>query len=86
MEHETDLEQYGNLISRYWAGESLQVRGENAKNGRFRVQLAKRSLTCARGERHVATGYKGCCDKRGRPGIIIESVVVRTFISRRPIV
>ena len=29
-EHETGLEQYGSLVSRYWAGEPLQVGSENA--------------------------------------------------------
>ena len=57
-EHETDLEQYGNLVSRSWAGEPLQVGGENAKYGRFKAQLAKRTSGCARGDRHVATEYK----------------------------
>ena len=51
--HEIDLEHYDSLVSRYWAGESLQVGGENANYRRFRVQLAKRSLACARGERHT---------------------------------
>ena len=68
-EHETDLEQYGNLVSRYWAGDPIQVGGENAKYRRYRVQLAKRTLASASGERYVATGYEVCCDTRGRPGI-----------------
>ena len=33
------------------------------------MQLAKRTLARAKGERHVATGYKVCCDTRGRPRI-----------------
>ena len=31
------------------------------------MQLAKRSLASAKGERHVATGCKVYCDTRGRP-------------------
>ena len=68
-EHETDLEQYGTIVSRYWAGEPVQIEGENAKYGRYRAQLVKRMLACAKGERHVAKGFKVCCDVRGRPGI-----------------
>lgn len=34
-EHETDLEQYGNLVSRYWAGEPIQIGGENARYRRY---------------------------------------------------
>ena len=68
-EHETDLEQYGSIVSRYLAGEPSQIGGENAKYRRCRVQLAKRMLACVKGERHVAKGYEVCCDVRGRPGI-----------------
>ena len=74
-EHETDLEQYGSLVSRYWAGEPLQVGGENAKYRRLRVQPAKRNLACARGERHAATGYKVCCNTRGRPGTYDRDII-----------
>ena len=74
-EHETDLEQYGNIVSRYWAGEPVQVGGENAKYRRYRVQLAKRLLACASGGRHVAKGYKVCCDVRGRPGIYSRDIL-----------
>ena len=34
-EHETDLEQYGSIVSRYWAGEPVQIGGENAKYRRI---------------------------------------------------
>ena len=48
-----------------------------------RVQLAKRTLASAKGERHVATGYKVCCDSRGRPtiydGEIIGSYILRSI-------
>ena len=34
-EHETDLEQYQSLVSRYWAGDPTHVDGENAKHRRY---------------------------------------------------
>ena len=67
-EHETDLEQYGSSVSRYWAGEPVPIGGENAKYRRYRTQLAKRMQACAKGEIHVDKGYKVCRDVRGRPG------------------
>ena len=30
-EHETDLEQYGNLVSRYWAGDPITSRRRKCK-------------------------------------------------------
>ena len=39
------------------------------------MQLAKRTLACANGERYVATGYKVCCDNRGRPGIYERDII-----------
>ena len=42
-ETELDLEQYGNVVERYWAGEPKQVGGENTKYPAYRVQMAKRS-------------------------------------------
>ena len=40
-ETEQDLEQYGNVMERYWAGEPKQVGGENTKYRAYRVQIAK---------------------------------------------
>ena len=76
-EHETDFERYGSIVSRYWAGESVQIRGEHSKYRRYRVQLAKRMLACAKGERHVlvAKDYKVCCDVRRRPGIYSRDII-----------
>ena len=34
-EHETDLEQYESLVSKYWAGDSIQVSGANARYRRY---------------------------------------------------
>ena len=79
LEHKTDLEQYGNLVSRYRAGDPIQVGGENSKYQRYRVQLAKRTVASAKGERHIATGYKVCCDTRGRPRIY-DREIIRSYI------
>ena len=49
-ETEQDLEQYGNVVERYWAGEPKQVGGENAKYRAFRVQMAKRSKARSAGK------------------------------------
>ena len=65
----------GSIVSRYWAGEPVQIGGENAKYRRYRIQLAKRMTSCARGERHVAKGYKVCCDVRGRPGVYSRDII-----------
>ena len=42
-EHDTDLEQYGSLVSRYRAGDPIQVGGENARYRRYGVQLDKKN-------------------------------------------
>ena len=85
-EHETDLEHYGSIVSRYWAGEPVQIGGENAKNRRHRVQLAKRRLACAKGEGHVAKGYKVCYDVRGRPGIYSRDIFGSYINISKPLV
>ena len=41
----------------------------------YRVQLAKRMLACGKGERHVAEGYKVCCNVGGRPGINSRDII-----------
>lgn len=74
-EYETDHEQYGNRVYRYLAGEPVQVGVENAKNRRYRVQLAKRLLACAKGERHVVKGYYVCCGVEGRPRTYLRDIV-----------
>ena len=74
-EHETDLERCGNLVSRCWAGDPVQFGVENAKYRRYRVQLAKHTLASVNGERHVASGYKVCCDTRGRPRIYDRAII-----------
>lgn len=74
-EHEEEIEQYGSLVSSYWAGEPVQVKGENAKYRRYRVQVAKRAIACAKGARHVLQGYFLCCDTRERPGLYSPDIV-----------
>ena len=52
-EHETDLEQNGSVVSRYWAGEPVEIGDEKEKYRLYRVQLAKFLLACAMGDRQV---------------------------------
>ena len=73
--NEIDMERYGKIVSRYWAGDPVQVGRENEKYLRYRVHLAKRTLASANGERHVATGYKVFCDTRGRPRISDRKII-----------
>ena len=71
-EHEEELTQYGNCVFGYWAGEPVQVKGENAKYRLYRVEMIKRAIARAKGERHVPAGYAGyvvCCDTRKRPSL-----------------
>ena len=49
-ETEQDLEQYSNVMERYWASEPKQVGGENAKYRAYRVQMAKQSEARSAGE------------------------------------
>ena len=39
------------------------------------IQLAKRALASARGERHIAKGYKVCCDTRDRSEIYDPDII-----------
>ena len=74
-EHEEELKQYGNCVVRYWAGGPVQVKGENAKYRRYRVEIARRAMARAKGERHVPTGYFVCCDTRERPKLYAPDIV-----------
>ena len=47
---EQDLENYSNVVERYWASEPKQVGGENAKYRAYRVQMVKRSQVRSAGE------------------------------------
>ena len=49
-ETEQDLEQYSNVVERYWESEPKQVGGENANYRAHRVQMAKRLQTRSAGE------------------------------------
>ena len=41
----------------------------------------RQTLASAKGERHVATGYKVCCDIRGRPGILVyDREIIGSYI------
>ena len=49
-ETEQDLEQYSNVVERYWVSEPKQVGRENAKYRAYRVQMAKQLQTRSAGE------------------------------------
>ena len=68
-ETEQALEQHGNVVERYWAGEPKQIGGENAKYRAYRVQMAKRSQARSAGKVYVPPGYKLSCDPRCSPGM-----------------
>ena len=70
---------------RYWAGEPVQVRWDNTKYRRYRIQVAKRAIAREKGERHVPTGYMVCCDVRARPSLYSPDIVgSSTSISKGP--
>ena len=66
-ETEQDLEQYGNVVKRYWAGEPKQVGRGNAKYRAYRVQMAKRSQARSAGKVYVPPGHKLSCNSRCSP-------------------
>lgn len=74
-EHEIELEQYGDVVLKYWCDQPEQVSGGNVMYRRFRVQRAKRMVAHKKGDRHVARGYKLCCDVRGRPDIKTNDMI-----------
>ena len=49
-ETQQDLEQYGNVVERYWAGEPKQLGGNSVKYRAYRVQMAKRSQARSAGK------------------------------------
>ena len=63
-ETEQDLEQYGNVVERYWAGEPKQVGREDAKYRAYRVQMAKRLQARPADKVYVPLGHKLSCDPR----------------------
>ena len=66
-ETEQDLEQYGNVVEHYWAGEPKRVGRENAKYRVYRVQMAKRSQARSAGKVYVPPGHKLSCDPKCSP-------------------
>ena len=81
-ETEQDLEQYSNVVERYWAGEPKQVGRENAKYRAYRVHMAKRSQARSASEVYVLPGHKLSCDPRCGPDMYSPSLA-RTFSSRQ---
>ena len=74
-EHEVELEQYGDVVLKYWADQPEQASGGNLMYRRYRVQIAKRAIARKKGERHVPTGYKLCCDARGKPALRSRTMI-----------
>lgn len=74
-EHEVELEQYGDVVLKYWADQPQQSGGGNILYRRYRVQIAKRAVAHKKGERHVPRGYKLCCDDRGRPSVRSRAMI-----------
>ena len=74
-EQEEDLTRYGNLVMRNCAGEPVQVRMNNTKYRRYRVQVANRAIAREKGRRHVPTGYIVCCVVRARPSLYSPDIV-----------
>ena len=74
-ETEQDLEQYINVVERYWASEPKQVGGQNAKDRAYRVQMAKRPQARSAGEVSVPPGHKLSCDLKCGPDMYLPDVI-----------
>ena len=74
-ETEENLEQYGNVVGRYWAAEPKQVGGENANYRAYREQMAKTSQARSAGEVYMPPGYKLNCDSRCGRDIYSHNVI-----------
>ena len=75
-----DLEQYSNVVERYWAGEPKQVGGKNAKCRAYSVHMAKRSQARSGGKVYVLPGHKLSCDARCGPDMYSPDII-NSFIS-----
>ena len=82
-ETEQDLEQYGNVVERYWAGESKQVGEENAKYRVYRVQMAKRSQARSAGKVYVPPGQSSAATQGAAPTCTHLASLARRFSSRQ---
>ena len=69
------LKQYGNCMVRYWTGEPVRAKEENEKCRRYRVQLTKRVIARARGERYVPIEHLVCRGTRVRPRLCTPDIV-----------
>ncbi|CAB1105230.1 unnamed protein product [Ectocarpus sp. CCAP 1310/34] len=74
-EHEVELEQYGDVVLKYWNEQPEQSAGGNIRYRRYRIQGAKRTIASRKGERHVQKDYKLCCDIRGRPSLRSKAMI-----------
>ena len=82
-ETEQDLEQYGNVVERYWAGKPKQVGGENAKYRAYRLQMAKRSQARSAGKVYVPPGHSSVATQNVAPTCAHLTALARTFSSRQ---
>ena len=69
------MEQYSNVVERYWASEPKQVGGENAKYRACRVQMAKWPQARSAGEVSVPPGHKLSCDLKCGPDMYLPDVI-----------
>ena len=69
------MEQYGNMVERYWGGEPKQVGGDNAKYRAYRMQMAKRSEARTAGEVYVPPEHKLSCDSRCSPDMYSRGII-----------
>ena len=74
-EHKVELEQYGDVVLKYWADQPEQKSGGNFVYRRYRVEMAKWIIANRRGERHVHRNYCLCCDVRGRPHLPSKAMI-----------
>ena len=82
-ETEQDLEQYGNVVERNWAGNPEQVGGENAKYRVYRVQMAKRSQARSAGNVYVPLGPRSAATQGAAPTCAHLTSLARIFSSRQ---
>lgn len=75
-EREADLEQYGRqMILKYWLGEPVQVKGDNAQYRNYRIHLSRRTTAHERGGGYVAPGYKMSGRRKDGPDVYNSDIV-----------
>ena len=82
-ETEQDLEQYGNVVERYWAGNPKQVGGENAKYRAYRVPMTQRSQARSAGNVYVQLGPSSAATQGAAPTCTHLTSLARVFSLRQ---